>query len=118
MSQVRGRGRGQLVAAVLSALHDAGRALTPSEVRGSLDHDLAYTTVMTILVRLHDKGVLTRHRRGRAYAYRPVSDQPGLIARRMGEVLDSSPERDTVLARFVGDLSDDDEALLRRLLGE
>jgi predicted transcriptional regulator len=118
VAEERGRARGQLEAAVLTVLHRSPTPLTPAEVQQALGDDLAYTTVMTILSRLHDKGVLERERRGRAYAYRPVSDQAGLVARRMGQVLDSSPERDTVLARFVDDLSDDDEALLRRLLGE
>jgi predicted transcriptional regulator len=118
MADARGRGRGELESAVLAVLHGAAEALTPSQVQQSLGDDLAYTTVMTILARLHDKGVLDRERRGRAYAYRPVSDQAGLVARRMSQVLDASAERDTVLARFVDDLSDDDEALLRRLLGE
>jgi len=31
---------------------------------------LAYTTIMTILVRLHDKGILERDRDGRTYVYR------------------------------------------------
>jgi predicted transcriptional regulator len=118
VAEERGRARGQLEAAVLTVLHRSPTTLTPADVQHALGDDLAYTTVMTILSRLHDKGVLERERRGRAYAYRPVSDQAGLVARRMGQVLDSSPERDTVLARFVDDLSDDDEALLRRLLGE
>jgi len=74
--------------------------------------------LMEGIVRLHEKGALERERRGRAHAYRPVSDRAGLVARRMSQVLDASVERDTVLARFVGDLSDADEALVRRLLGE
>ncbi|HEY2194278.1 MAG TPA: BlaI/MecI/CopY family transcriptional regulator [Actinomycetospora sp.] len=118
MADERGRGRGELESAVLAVLHASPEALTPADVQHALGDDLAYTTVMTILARLHDKGVLQRERRGRAYAYRPVSDQAGLVARRMSQVLDTSAERDTVLARFVDDLSDADEALLRRLLGE
>lgn len=118
MAEDRVRGRGELESEVLAVLQSADGPLTPAEVQGALGADLAYTTVMTALSRLHDKGVLSRQRRGRAFAYAPVSDEPGLAARRMSRVLDSSPERDTVLARFVDDLSDADEALLRRLLGE
>lgn len=36
------------------------------------DRDLAYTTVMTIMSRLAEKGVLERHKEGRAYIYRPA----------------------------------------------
>ncbi|MBO0830763.1 MAG: BlaI/MecI/CopY family transcriptional regulator, partial [Actinobacteria bacterium] len=79
---------------------------------------LAYSTVVTILSRLHAKGVLTRLRSGRAYSYAPVADQPGLAARRMRGVLDAEADRAAVLARFVSDLSTADEDLLRRMLAE
>lgn len=36
------------------------------------DRDIAYTTVMTTVVRLHEKGILDRDREGRRYAYRPT----------------------------------------------
>lgn len=101
---------------MLAALWVAAQPLTPGEVRQELGETLAYSTVVTILSRLHAKGVLTRTRRGRAYAYAPVADEPGLAARRMHEVLDSEFDRRTVLARFVSDLSPADELLLRGLL--
>jgi predicted transcriptional regulator len=34
--------------------------------------ELAYTTVMTIMVRLHEKGLLVRDRDGKTYVYRPA----------------------------------------------
>jgi predicted transcriptional regulator len=111
------RGAGELEAAVLSALQAAGVALSPGQVRDRLDADLAYTTVVTILSRLHDKGVLERRKVGRAYAYAPVADEPGLAARRMARVLDGEADRGAVLARFVSGLSESDEELLRRMLG-
>jgi predicted transcriptional regulator len=114
----RSRGRGELGDAVLAALQAAPGSRTAGEVRDDLGGDLAYTTVLTILVRLHAKGVLDREKRGRAYAYRPVSDEAGLAALRMRQVLDERADRDAVLARFVGDLTDDDEQALRRLLGD
>jgi predicted transcriptional regulator len=110
------RARGALEAAVLEALLADGEAMTAGQVQEVVGGGLAYTTVMTILSRLHEKGALDRERVGRAYAYRPVSDEPGLAARRMRRVLDAEPDRDTVLARFVDDLAPSDEALLRRLL--
>src|SRR6516164_6227413 len=112
------RGAGELEAAVLAALQAAGTALSPGEVRDRLDADLAYTTVVTIMSRLHGKGVLERRKVGRAYAYAPVADEPGLAARRMARVLDAEADREAVLARFVSGLSDSDEELLRRMLGD
>jgi predicted transcriptional regulator len=110
------RGAGELEAAVLGELQRSGFALSPGEVRERIGGDLAYTTVVTILSRLHAKGVLDRHKAGRAYRYAPVADSPGLAARRMTRVLDEEADREAVLARFVSSLSDRDEELLRRML--
>ena len=110
------RASGELEAAVLAALQGAPGALSPSEVREKIGADLAYTTVVTILSRLRDKGLLRRHKDGRVYRYAPVADQPGLAARRMTQVLDSEPDREAVLSRFVSGLSGRDEELLRRML--
>lgn len=115
------RRNGALSAQVFQVLTAAGRALTPGEVQQALaDTDpqpLAYTTVVTILSRLHTQGLVDRFRHGRAYAYLPVADHARLAAQRMRRVLDAENDRDAVLARFVGDLSARDEQALRRLLG-
>ncbi|HEY3953626.1 MAG TPA: BlaI/MecI/CopY family transcriptional regulator [Streptosporangiaceae bacterium] len=110
------RGAGELEAAVLAVLHAAGSALTPGEVRERLGAGLAYSTVVTIMSRLHGKGVLSRVKAGRAYAYAPVADEPGLAARRMRGVLEAEGDREAVLARFVSGLTRADEELLRRML--
>jgi predicted transcriptional regulator len=109
-----------LSAQVFQALTAAGRALTPGEVQQALrergTEPLAYTTVVTVLTRMHAQGLLDRFRHGRAYAYLPVADHPRLAARRMRRVLDAEDDRDAVLARFVSGLSAHDEEVLRRLL--
>ena len=112
------RAAGELEAAVLAVLQAAGSALSPGEVRDRLGGELAYTTVVTILSRLHAKGVLERRKAGRAFRYVPVADEPGLAARRMARVLDAEPDREAVLARFVSGMSPADEQLLRRMLAE
>ncbi len=111
------RAAGELESAVLGVLHAASAPLSPGTVRERLGGDLAYTTVVTILSRLHAKGVLERARTGRAYLYAPVADEPGLAARRMATVLAAEPDREAVLARFVSGLSASDEQMLRRMLG-
>ena len=108
---------GALEAEILTVLHDASQALTPGQVLEGLDGTLSYSTVVTVLSRMYDKGLLSRAKQGRAYAYAPVADAHGMTARRMREVLDSDPDREAVLSRFVDDLSADDEQLLRQLLG-
>ena len=112
------RAAGELEAAALRVLQAAGSPLTPAQVRDELGDDLAYTTVVTILSRLHAKGLLTRTRSGRAYCYAPVADEPGLAARRMRRVLDGETDREAVLARFVSSLGPEDEQALRRMLAD
>jgi predicted transcriptional regulator len=112
------RAAGELETAVLAVLQAAGGPLSPGEVREQLGDGLAYTTVVTILSRLHAKGVLNRHKSGRSYVYAPVADEPGLAARRMARLLDAEADRAAVLTRFVSGLSDSDEELLRRMLGD
>jgi predicted transcriptional regulator len=111
------RPAGALEGEVLAALWAADEPLTPAAVQAELGGGLAYTTVMTAMVRLHEKGVLERERAGRGYAYRPVLDQPGITAAQMRRLLDSGDDREAVLASFVGSLSDDDERALMELLG-
>lgn len=111
------RAAGALEAEVMAVLQGAGLPLNPAEVQQRLGSDLAYTTVVTILTRLTAKGLLARSKVGRAYAYAPVSDIPGLAARRMHQVMEGEADREAVLARFVDSLSDGDEKLLRDLLG-
>ncbi|WP_329219815.1 BlaI/MecI/CopY family transcriptional regulator [Streptomyces sp. NBC_01485] len=110
------RPAGELEAAVMAVLWTAGAPLTPGRVRAGLGSGLARTTVATILTRLHEKGVVSRERHGRGYAYLPVQDAPGLTARRMHTELDRDADRETVLARFVAQLNPGDEQHLRRLL--
>ena len=111
------RANGEREREILDLLMRAGGALTPGEVTERLGDELTYSSVVTILTRLHAKQLLARTRRGRAYAYAPVTDDAGFAARRMRTVLDQRPDREAVLARFADDLSDADADLLRQLLG-
>lgn len=42
------------------------------------DRELAYTTVMTVLTRLHEKGHLTREKAGRQFRYAPAFEESSL----------------------------------------
>lgn len=111
------RAAGELEAAVLAVLQNATAPLSPAEVLDLLGGGLAYSTVVTILGRLHGKAVLRRSKDGRLFRYRPADDQAGLAAGRLARMLDAEPDRERVLARFVSGLSGADEELLRRVLG-
>jgi predicted transcriptional regulator len=112
------RPSGALEQEVLATLWASPEPLTPAAVQERLGDGLAYTTVKTILDRLHDKRMLTRGRVGKAYAYSPVVEQADLAAEAMRTALEGSADRSAVLSKFLGEISADDAAVIRELLGE
>ncbi|MGW3361163.1 BlaI/MecI/CopY family transcriptional regulator [Streptomyces bungoensis] len=110
------RARGELESDVLAALWAAGGPSSARQIQERLPGDLAYTTVLTILSRLYDKGVLVRHREGRGYVYEPARDEASHTAHRMHSLLEGGSDREAVLARFVSELSARDEQMLHQLL--
>lgn len=117
-----GRRRGALEQEVLACVAAAGRPLTVADVLADLGHGLAYTTVLTAMTRLHAKGALRREPSGRAFAYSLAEDPAAMgasvTARRMARLLEAGHDRAGVLARFVADLSPEDERLLTELLAD
>ncbi|MEV6986321.1 BlaI/MecI/CopY family transcriptional regulator [Sphaerisporangium sp. NPDC051017] len=111
---------GVLEQEILDCLTEAGGPLTPGEVQTQLGGELAYTTVMTTLARLHKRGLAEREPAGRAYAYRVASDavaaQSIAVAAQMSRLLGKGSDRAGVLAHFVADLGLEDERLLTELL--
>jgi predicted transcriptional regulator len=87
-----------------------------AEVVEAVGGDLAYTTVQTILTRLHSKAAVHREQAGRGHAYTPVLDEAGLAANRMRAMLDHGGDHAAVLSRFLGTLSAQEESTLAELL--
>jgi predicted transcriptional regulator len=112
------REAGELESEVLAALWASARAMTPGDVLAELGGSLAYTTVMTTLARLFEKGLVARRRSGRSYSYSPSVLEADLAARRFRTILDRGHDRDAVLQGFVGELSPDEERVLRALLSD
>ena len=109
---------GELEARVIDVLWDRGGWLSPGEVHDvvSQQRPLAYTTVMTILVRLWRKQRLERQRDGRAYVYRPVQTREEYAAMRMNDLLVGVHDRPAALAHFLKSLGVTDRDQLRRML--
>jgi len=116
------RGRGELEREVLACVAASGKPLSANDVLVELGGGLAYTTVMTTLARLETKGVLARELHGRSYLYSLAGDpadlESSLAAHRMRRVLETREDHAGVLARFVADLSEEDERVLGDLLAE
>jgi predicted transcriptional regulator len=85
--------------------------------RMRLDKELAYTTVMTVMSRLSDKGLLSRRQRGKAYIYVPSMGREQYLDKVVGEVMDSLlfSHRDKVISHFVDRLGEADEKALSEL---
>lgn len=78
---------GELEASVLAALWERGELPTP-EVFAAVGkpRGLAYTTILTVLQRLHRKGLVSRHGEGKYHVYAAAISQDE-FARRRGELL-------------------------------
>ena len=112
---------GELEDEVLRAIVRLGeKPVSVADVQAVLPGRPAYTTIMTTMSRLADKGALTRVRDGRAYAYRMAAPAEAVgeavTARRMRRLLTDGGDRAGVLARFVAELNPDEERLLADLL--
>ena len=113
------RASGELEADVMAVLWDDEESwLIPAEVHARLPHrrPLAYTTVMTILTRLWEKGMLDRRFEGRAYGYQPVQTREAWTAQRMLDILDTASDRAAALHHFADEIGKRDASQLRRLL--
>lgn len=95
------------------------REFAVSEVHETLQRrrEIAYTTVMTTLVRLHEKAVLSRRRDGRRYLYAPRYTREEFIQATVREVLESlgSAAGRDALALLVETASAADEAALDQI---
>ena len=107
---------GALERDVMRVLWRGDGALTPAQVREQLEVDLAYTTVMTVLARLHEKGRVDRTTRGRAYAYTANVSESDLAAQGMTAALSSTSDPVGALGGFLGGLNKRDLTALRKLL--
>ena len=104
---------------VMSVLWRLGSA-TVTEVRDALDDDLAYTTVLSLLQILEEKGYVHHEADGRAYRYFPLigADRAGgsALARIREAIFHGSAER--MFAQMVSDrkLSKKELQRMRRML--
>ncbi|MCK2217102.1 BlaI/MecI/CopY family transcriptional regulator [Actinomadura sp. ATCC 31491] len=93
----------------------------PASVRDVLEHlredrPLAYTTVMTVMDKLHTKGLLRRRPVGRAYIYEAVSSKEAYTADVMRESLSRSGNRAATLVHFLERLTPEEASALEAAL--
>ena len=106
---------------VMGVLWEVGDA-TVAEVRHRLADELAYTTVLTVLRTLEEKGYVAHEEEGKAYRYRPLVAREAAgksaLKRLVRKVFRGSPEM--LLTQLVSDrgLSREEMERMRELLDE
>ena len=104
---------------VMAVLWDRGSA-TVTEVRERLPDDLAYTTVLSVLRTLEEKGHVNHREEGKAHRYYPLVERRvagrSALARLIDTVFNGSPE--LLLTQLVTEreLSEEQLKRLRRLM--
>ncbi len=104
---------------VMGVLWEVGSA-TVAEVRDALADELAYTTVLTVLRTLEEKGYVAHEEAGKAYRYRPLVAREAAgqsaLKRLVRKVFRGSPE--LLLTQLVSDrgLTRDELERMRVLL--
>lgn len=106
---------------VLHHVWDLGEA-TVADVRERVleEREVAYTTIMTVMKKLADKGYLQYRKEGRTYVYAPAQEpnkvQHSLLRRLMDRVFEGSPMALVQTLVRHEDLSDEERAEIRQMI--
>ncbi|HEV2343486.1 MAG TPA: BlaI/MecI/CopY family transcriptional regulator [Actinocrinis sp.] len=109
---------GELEAQVMERIWRRGRPVLVRDIVEDLkaDRPLAYTTVMTVMDKLHRKGWLRRAPQGRAYVYEAAASRESFTARLMREAWATSENQAVAFVHFLEQLSPEEARALRRAL--
>ena len=109
---------GELENEVMTRLWHWNRPATVREVLEDLlrERELAYTTVMTVMDKLFQKGLLRREQDGRAFRYEPVSSREAYTAALMNDAWATSDNPAAALVHFFGMMSPEQQEALRDAL--
>ncbi|UUN29661.1 BlaI/MecI/CopY family transcriptional regulator [Streptomyces sp. FIT100] len=109
---------GELEDAVMTRIWQWNRPVTVREVLEDLQQErsIAYTTEMTVMDNLHQKGWVRRDVEGRAYRYRAVSTRAAYSAALMNEAWSLSDNPAAALVAFFGMMSPEQRAALQHVI--
>ncbi|GHE76253.1 BlaI/MecI/CopY family transcriptional regulator [Streptomyces lavendulocolor] len=109
---------GDLEAEIMDRLWTWNRPATVREIVDDINktRPIAYTTVMTVTNILYGKGWLLRGKHGRAWLYSPVRSREQYAAALMEDGLGESKDRPAALVHFVANMSEEEQAALRKAL--
>lgn len=113
---------GDLEQKIMKVIWESDTPLKPSEVLERLDEGYAYTTVMTVLKRLNDKGLLKRVKKGKAYLYQSSEKKENFAKSRLKKLFASvlGTYNELAITQFVDSLEDNPEDIqkLKKYLNE
>lgn len=111
---------GSLEAAIMQVLWEAPDPVSVAEVVDGLAavHPVAYTTAMTVLERLRQKGRVDRSKVGRSFRYQPAVTAEDYVSGLLAKALDEASDRPAVLVRFAGTLTNSEVEALQKALAQ
>lgn len=83
------------------------------DVMDALPHQLAYTTIATVMQNLKRKNMVSVQRQGRLVSYLPKLTREEHSARLMRQALNASHDRAASILHFVQDMPEEELAMLR-----
>jgi predicted transcriptional regulator len=111
------RKQGELEASVLSALWDRPEGLSSQQILSLIgDEELAITTVLTVLSRLVDKGMVKKQSMGRSLLFMAASTREKHTAELLLGAMDSVANPALVFSHFAAKLSPDQISQLKKAL--
>ncbi|WP_433511556.1 BlaI/MecI/CopY family transcriptional regulator [Nonomuraea sp. CA-143628] len=109
---------GNLERSVMEALWEHPDGMFAHDLAADLPSKPAITTVLTVLMRLSRKGMVSRERIGRAHLYKSIADKDAFVAEAMRAALDEAGDLEAAVQRFVVGVTPEVAAALREALGE
>lgn len=115
----RNKHQGELETAVLNVLWAAEQPMTSSQVLEAInrDDDLALTTILTVLGRLQEKGLVVRESSGRSGLFKAAQSKDEHVIGMLLEVLENADNPTLAIAALAKGLDKKALEALKKTLG-
>ncbi|TMR08124.1 BlaI/MecI/CopY family transcriptional regulator [Nonomuraea turkmeniaca] len=107
---------GNLERSIMETLWSHPEGMFSQDVAHALPSEPAVTTVLTVLVRLSQKGLVSRERVGRAHLYKATAGRDAFVAEVMRAALEEAGDLAATAQHFVGTVTPEMAAALREAL--
>lgn len=104
---------GKLEQRIMDLFWGSDKPMKPRQVLDALCCDLAYTTVMTELSRMAEKGLLKREKRGKAYFYSPQISKKSFVKNNLAGLFDGIVDSygELAISQFLDAIGDDPDTI-------